>query len=174
MEKRLHTQEFIEEPWTMMEAEIRLAPPFMTRQGTPDIYVLLEQDGKPLTRFDVYSGNTYSPFSAAVIWKQWVVIGFSDFLHLFSLENNNLISRQLDSYFGSLYPTQEVLLVASGTELLCFDAQAKLRWQRQHLAVDGVVVQTIEGNTIFGQAEWDPPSGWHPFTLSLESGQDIT
>ncbi len=167
-------QEFIEEPWTMMGAVIRLAPPFMTRQGTPDIYVLLEQEGKPLTRFDVYAGDTYSPFSAAVIWKQWVVIGFSDLLHLFSLENNNLVSRQLASYFGSLYPTQDVVLVASGTELLCFDARAKLRWQRHQLAVDGVVVQTIEDNTIFGKAAWDPPGGWHPFTLSLESGQDIT
>jgi hypothetical protein len=66
------------------------------------------------------------------------------------------------------------LLVASGTELLCFDAQAKLRWQRQDLAVDGVVVQAVEDNKIFGKAEWDPPGGWHPFTLSLESGQDIT
>jgi hypothetical protein len=174
MEKILQMQNFIEEPWMALEVEIRLAPPFIRRRGTPDIYVLLEQDGKPLARFDVYSGDTPSPFSTAMIWKQWVVIGFSDFLHFFSLENKSIVSRQLDSYFGSLYSAQEVLLVASGTELLCFDAQAKLCWQRQHLAIDGVIVQAVENHKIFGKAERNPPGGWHPFTLSLESGRDIT
>src|SRR5579862_3148802 len=138
-EKTLRIQESLDETWITIDTEIRLAPPFVTRQGTPDIYVLLEQDGIPLSRFDVYSGEISSPFSQAEIWKQWIVIGFSNFLYFFSLEKKNIISHQLHSYFGSLYPTPEKLLVASGTELLCFDGQAHLCWQRQNLAIDGVV-----------------------------------
>ena len=157
----------------MLKAGVRLALPFISRQGTPELYVLLEQDGQPLARFDVYSGDIASPFSAAVIWKHWVVIGFSNFVHFFSLGNNNVLSHQLASYFGSLYPTQERLLIASGTELLCFDTLVDLCWQKQDFAIDGVIIHKVEDDKIFGEAEQDPPGGWHPFTLSLESGQDV-
>jgi hypothetical protein len=125
----------------------------------------LERDGEPFARFDVH-GAYHSSYSAAVFWKQWVVIGFSCYLYLFSLENDQIILRPLNHLFTFLYPTQDVLLVASEGKLLCVDAQGDLRW---HVALDYAIIDRIEENIIYGTDGWDE----RPFALSLDSGHTV-
>ena len=37
---------------------------------------------------------------------------------------------------------------------------------------DGVVFH-VEGNIVVGEAEIDPPGGWAPFRMALQSGEQL-
>lgn len=39
-----------------------------------------------------------------------------------------------------------------------------------NIAIDGVVVNSVEDGLILGEGDWDPPSGGKPFPVRLESG----
>lgn len=56
------------------------------------------------------------------------------------------------------------------SESLRFDGRGRLLWRRSELAVDGVIVRGVQDGLVFGDAEWDPPDGWEPFRLHLDSG----
>ncbi|GCE27586.1 hypothetical protein KDA_30700 [Dictyobacter alpinus] len=139
--------------------------------GTPSQYCLVEENGEPVMRIDVY-GDT-GGFADIQIWHNWLVIGFADMVHFVSLETRQYSSHALCGYFGHLYPLQGALLVASASDLLCFDAQARLQWITEDLGIDGVVISRVAGNIIYGEGEWDPPGGWRPFQLALHTGHIV-
>jgi len=122
-------------------------------------------------RLDVYGPDM--AFADAQIWNGWVVIGFADAIHFVSLATKQEHSVPLRGYFASLSPTDEVLLVASASDLLCFNREATLQWRTDDLGIDGVVIQSVDNAVIRGEGEWDPPGNWRPFTLSLQSGRTI-
>lgn len=159
----------IEAPWVHMRAIILGSIP--SGLGTPDGYCLVEEGGYPRMRIDIY-GQAMA-FADAQIWRTWVVIGFADAVHFVSLATYQPYSYPLHAYFGYLYLTAEDLLVASASELLCFDAHGGLRWKTEDLGIDGVVVTRIAHDTVYGEGEWDPPDGWQSFILSLRSGCSI-
>jgi hypothetical protein len=159
-------QRTIEEPWTTMEPIYLGAIPL--GHGTPDIYCLVERDGHPVMRLDVYGAS--SPSAEACVWKRWLVIGFANAVHLVALDTYQSYSYSLDWYFGHFYLTEDFLLVTSATAVLCIDKDARLQWTTDGLGIDGVIIRGIEQNIIQGEGEWDPPGGWKPFTLLLHSG----
>jgi hypothetical protein len=57
----------------------------------------------------------------------------------------------------------------------CCSAQApsKRLLEDRNARSDGVVVVAIDDNVVLGQGEWDPPGGWRPFQVSLESGETL-
>ena len=102
------------------------------------------------------------------------MIGLGRSVHLVPLSGElprtlSLGAGGLD-YFGHLCPHHDVLLVASGTRLFCLDTSGRLLWTSDDLGIDGVVVTRVDGDTIHGQGEWDPPGGWRPFALDLRTG----
>ena len=76
-------------------------------------------------------------------------------------------------YFGAFYAGPDYLLVASGDSLLRLGHDGRLLWAAHGLGLDGVIVGLVENGVIQGQGEWDPPGGWKPFALRLDSGQLI-
>lgn len=139
--------------------------------GTPDIYCSVEYNEQPFMLLNLYSGH--SPFCDAIIWQQWIVIGFDDAVYFVSLDRQIKHVYPLYWYFGHLYPTNDALLVASAADLHCFDTNAQQIWVAETVGIDGVVVHTIEGDIIEGEAQYDPPDGWQPFRLSLSTGEKI-
>ncbi|GHO55921.1 hypothetical protein [Ktedonobacter robiniae] len=159
----------IEEPWTAVEPISLGTVP--SGRGTPESYCLVEQQESQVMRFDVYGEDR--AFADAQIWKTWVVIGFADAVHFVALDTKQRYSYPLRGYFDHLYPTEAFLLVASASELLCFDPEIRLQWRAEDLGIDGVVIKSVENDMIRGEGEWDPPGGWRPFTVSLRSGRII-
>ncbi|MGH2638255.1 MAG: hypothetical protein ACRDF4_03065 [Rhabdochlamydiaceae bacterium] len=159
----------IEEPWTTLEPISLGAVP--SGHGTPERYCLVEYQECQVMRFDVYGQDM--AFADAQIWKMWVVIGFADAVHFVTFDTKQRHSSPLRGYFGHLYTTEEFLFVASASDLLCFDTEVRLQWRAQDLGIDGVVIKSVENDMVYGEGEWDPPSGWRPFTVSLRSGRII-
>ena len=148
-------------PWTAMEPiRVGVVP---TGRGTPDAYVTVELDGRPLARVDAYCGD-FNPFTQLVTWGPFVALGCGRRVHLVDPAARRVIDVACDGYFGHLYPLDEHLLVATASELICLGTDGDTRWRRDDLGIDGVIA---------GQGEWDPPGGWRPFRLGLADGHAL-
>jgi hypothetical protein len=79
----------------------------------------------------------------------------------------------LDDYFGHLYPLEHCLLVASSQRLFCVATDGIVKWSSRELGIDGVVVSRVWDAIIDGEGQWDPPGGWKPFRIRLDTGSRI-
>jgi hypothetical protein len=143
-------------------------------QGTPELFVLIEKAGAPYLRVDLYADSEQPRcFQEAIVWLSWIVIGFGSSVHFISLSDGATKTVELDDYFGHLYPEEDFLLIATGSSLIRFDHEAGIVWGNHNLGLDGVLVQDISDGLVSGEGEWDPPGGWKPFQVSLETGEKI-
>ena len=54
-------------------------------KGTPGVFVIAEENDKPVLRIDVYDvAPEQSPFAECIAWKHWIVIGIGHHLYLAS------------------------------------------------------------------------------------------
>ncbi len=161
----------IEEPWLSLS-------PLRVRVGDipeelkiPNAYVLVELDGEPVRRIDIYglSLDCY-PFEELIVWRDFIVLGFGGRVYLIAQDSKEFYIYLQDGYFGHLYPTENYLLVASAGDLSCIGPDGAVVWITEALGIDGVVVDEITTETIYGQGEWDPPGGWRPFRVDARTG----
>ena len=162
----------VESPWKDMEP-VRLGS-VPTGLGTPDRFVAVEGDERPLLRIDLYgSSDEAFAFEEVRVWSQFVAIGWGEQLYLVDPLTRRVLAIRLGSYFGHMYPAEKNLLVASAERLFLVAPNGAVLWQSGHLGVDGVVVNQVDGEIIKGEGEWDPPGGWLPFSVSLRNGQSV-
>jgi len=161
----------VDRPWADMEP-IRVGD-VPAGCGTPARYVTVEQDKRPLARIDVYRAKEAEafPFEDARVWGAYIVIGFGHRAFLVDIENRCASTFELGEYFGHAYSCDSCLLIASAERLFRVDPDGKLKWESDVLGIDGVVVEKVSDELIEGQGEWDPPGGWRPFRIELESGK---
>ena len=162
----------IDSPWLEMQS-VRIGDtPAGT--GTPDKYVLVTQRDGSLVRVDAFRSSDESfAFNDAVVWHHFLVIGWGHRVYLVHIESLAVITHTFDSYFGHLYTQNDFLLVASGEMLFRIAPDGSIVWKSNVLGIDGVIVYDVADGIINGSGEWDPPGGWQPFTLCLNSGRQI-
>lgn len=166
-------QQVIEPPWTELNPiRVGKIPPGL---GTPDVFVLVDTPDQTRLRIDVYADSSEESFAfqEAALWHTWVIIGFGHKLYLVPLDPSPLITINLDSYFGHLYLTDDLLLVATAQQLHCFNRDGTRKWSSPELGIDGVTVHHIGTDLIYGEGEWDPPGGWKPFQIRITSGEPV-
>jgi hypothetical protein len=161
----------IEEPWTTMEP-LRVGPRIPSGLGTPDAFITAEKDGRPHLRIDAYAEHA-GPFEELLVWREFVVLGWADVVHLVDLRSRNVCSVSCHLYFEQLYPCDKYLLIASASELVCLNEQAAEVWRRGDLGIDGVVIDRVDNGLIEGRGEWDPPGDWRPFRLVAATGRPV-
>jgi hypothetical protein len=141
-------------------------------RSTPDRFVVVESSEGPLLRVDLYgSGDECFAFEEVCLWSGFVVIGWGHRVYLVELRTRAVSSFDLGRYFGHLYPAAQYLLVASAECLFRIEPDGSLLWRTDVLGIDGVVVDQVADGVIRGQGEWDPPGGWRPFRVCLNTGQ---
>jgi len=112
-----------------------------------------------------------SPFKEAVIVDDLLAVGFEERFYLFNLKaNENVLSLEMNGYFGHLYFNADFLYVADASGLYCISKSGALYWENSMLGLDGVVVNEITDTKISGSGEWDPPGGWKDFFLDKRTG----
>ena len=115
-----------------------------------------------------------SSFKEALIVDTILAVGHEEHFYLFDLTTNtNILRLKMNGYFGHLYLNDNYFYVADAGGLYCIDKFGKTRWENSNLAIDGVIVNNITDNKIFGSGEWDPPGGWRDFTLDKHSGVSV-
>jgi len=162
-------RETLEAPWTGV-ASLRVGEPSQMT-GAPSAYVIVEREGEPLLRVDLYDrGGASKPFQEVAAWAELIVIGFAGHVHLVGPMRGTVKTLPLSGYFGHIYTTEEKLLIADAEQIHCFDQSGAVLWRSETVGIDGVVVHNVEDGIIAGEGEWDPPGGWRPFRLLLSSG----
>ena len=141
--------------------------------GTADLFVTIKDDGVPILRVDLYADQ--SPFvkQDSMIWGERGFVGFGNSVYIIDPKTRSGSALRLGSYFADFYATKEYLLVASGCGLLRFSPVGEVLWSASGLALDGVIVKHVTEDRITGEGEWNPPSGWKPFVLRLDSGEAV-
>jgi hypothetical protein len=142
-------------------------------RGSPDFYVVIQRQGEPFARVDVW-WTGHAPFTEAKVWKEFVLVGCGDYASLIEPQARTVRHYPCDGYFGKFYPLSDRLLIATCGSLICLNASGEILWKNKNLAIDGVIVDRIHDDIIEGQGEWDPPGGWRPFRLSLQRGEEVT
>jgi hypothetical protein len=142
-----------------------------------DAWIVVHDVDPPLL-IEIRDSDGITAFTDAILWSMWIFIGIGTEVYAICALDGRLTTLPLGqtgySYFAHFYPYDDFLLVASGVALLRFDRAARLVWQSPRLAVDGVLVERIEDGVIYGQGEQDPPDGWTPFMISLDTGDYLT
>jgi hypothetical protein len=156
-------------PWTTM-SPLRLGK-LPSGLGTADLFVTITDDDRPVLRVDLYAGESCAPFKDAIAWGQRVFVGYGDVLYVLDPQKPSSSLILLGSYFGAFYAAEDYLLVASGGGLLRVSSRGEVMWRATELGVDGVLVKVIDDSLVKGEGEWEPPGGWRPFILRLDSGE---
>ncbi len=143
--------------------------------ATADVFVLVEENERPKMRIDVYCdfGAELHTFSDLITWQNFIVIGIGHRLYLVNRETHKTQTHLLGNYFGHLYTHNDFLYVASAERLFCLNVNGSLNWVSEELGIDGVVITDIGDEFIDGEGEWDPPGGWKPFRLKVDSGMRV-
>jgi hypothetical protein len=163
---------------TLGERWVRVEPVRLGRVtvglGTPDQFITLDSVEVPLLRVDLYrpSDESFS-FEDALLWSHFLAIGWGHHVYLVNLRTRQVLTTQLGSYFSHLYPTSGCLLVASAERLLCIASDGTTLWHSSELVIDGVIVDRVDEGVVRGQGEWDPPGGWRPYSVSLQTGEAV-
>jgi len=159
----------IDSPWLEMPPTLIGGIP--AGLGTPNKYILLAEDDYPMLRVDAYQSSDASyPFHDALIWHGFLTVGWGDCAYLIDIDSGAFTKHALGHYFGHIYTNDEYLLIASGERLRRIRCDGSLQWTSDVLGIDGVVVRDVSQGIITGDGEWDPPGGWQPFCVYLDSG----
>jgi hypothetical protein len=160
------------EPWTRLEP-VRLGG-VPSGLGTPDRFVAVESDQGPVLRVDLFrAAEECFAFAEVCVWSGRVVIGWGERLYIVTPGSRAVSAIDLDGYFGHLYSEEGYLLVASAERLYRIAGDGSFAWRSAPVGVDGVLVDRVADGVICGHGEWDPPGGWVPFQLDLESGNPV-
>jgi len=148
---------------------IRVGKP-LNRQGSHDIHLIIETERTPVLRIDLYTDLECCAFQDAQIWRDLILIGYGESLHLVNPKSKTSKTIILEGYFGHIYLFDNFALIASALDLQKISPDGEVVWKSSPLGIDGVIVEGIQNDFIVGQGEWDPPGGWKPFRLNLNSG----
>lgn len=168
---RANLSNTIKAPWTAVEP-VRVGA---VSAATADRFVTVSKGDDPILRVDVFQGPDDScAFEQAVIWDEFLVIGFGSRAHLVHIKDHRIRTIPLEGYFGSVVPAGDHLLICSAERIYCLKQDGSLAWRSEPLGIDGVVIDGLAYGIIKGQGEWDPPGGWQPFQIELASGRRPT
>jgi hypothetical protein len=150
--------------------------------GMPDEFVVVDGADAPFMRIAVYRpADEYHLRTEALAWGGWIAVGFASRVVLISIDDRSQRTIALSDglppmfadYFCQLHACPGRLLVCSGRRLLRVDLDGSVAWTSNELGVDGVLVHSVVDGVVSGAGEWDPPGGWLPFAISLQSGTAV-
>jgi hypothetical protein len=167
----------ITEAWSEVDALCLGSAPRHTLQ-TADLFVNISEDEHTLLRADIYQSPQPEcfAFQDAIVWNNRIFVGYGECVYVIDPALRigwQIYLTGVAGYFGAFYSAPGYLLVASGDSLLRLTDDGRVLWAAHDLGLDGVIVDSVENGIICGQGEWDPPGGWKPFELHLDSGQLI-
>ncbi|WP_333849812.1 hypothetical protein [Leclercia sp.] len=155
--------------------------------GEKDRRLLISNDDEPILVLQLYvradedGWLISSPFAEFLLNESHVAIICGDHFHVFDMATNAFKSHPLGDYVGHIYSVPDIhsdrlhhrVLVATYCHVFLMDIAAGILWKSRQCAIDGVIITSIENDTVLGMGEWDPPGGWESFKLDLKTGMPI-
>ena len=136
--------------------------------GTGKTYYVYN-DEDPIALVEI---NSYGFFTDAIVFGDYVIIGnYYEGIYVISLSDYSVRNIKIKGYFGYFEIDKDVLYVLGCENIVAFDRDLEWLWESDYLAVDGVVCNGIEDNTMMISCEMDPPGGWIKRKISLTDGK---
>ncbi|WP_312925101.1 hypothetical protein [Atlantibacter hermannii] len=160
--------------------------PFGTN-GEKDRRLLISKNAEPILILQLYvradedGWLISSAFSEFLLNDSHMAIICGDHFHIIDLATHSFKSHPLGDYVGHIYSIPDVhsdrlydrVMVTTYCHVFLIDMAAGILWKSGQCAIDGVIITSIENDTVFGFGEWDPPGGWESFKLDLKTGVPI-
>lgn len=138
--------------------------------GTGKTYCIYSEDD-PVALVEI---NAYGCFTDAIIFNDHAIIGnYYEGIYAISLSDLNVRNIKIKGYFGYFEINKDVLYVLGCENIVAFNPDLEQLWESDDLAVDGVICEGIEDDTMMISCELDPPGGWIGRTISLIDGRVI-
>ena len=147
--------------------------------SNPQDFVLVSEGDAPFLRIAVYTPHDdYHLRCEADIWRDWVLVGFGRQVAIVPLAGGDVCGFSLSDpaldtlfdYFCRFYCDADHAFASSGRRVFRIGADGSLMWTSPEVGLDGVLVHDVSAGLVTGDGEWDPPGGWLPFTLALDTG----
>ena len=134
--------------------------------------IIKKEDNKNIEKiFEIRYEYSCSPFKEAIITDNILAVGHQDNFYIFDLtRQENILTLDLNGYFGHLYIHEDNFYVAHAYGIYCMDKNGNIKWNNNNLGIDGVLIFDFYSDIITGTGEWDPPGGWIDFILDKETG----
>lgn len=155
--------------------------------GEKDRQLLISKDAEPILILQLYVRTDEdgwlisSVFAEFLLNESHVAIICGDHFHVFDMTTHAFKSHPLGDYVGHIYSVADIhsdrlhnrVLVATYCHVFLMDIAAGILWKSGRCAIDGVIITSIENDTVLGLGEWDPPGGWESFKLDLKTGMPL-
>jgi len=152
--------------------------------GEKDRRLLISKDAEPILILQLYiradedGWLISSAFAEFLLNESHVAIICGDHFHVFDMATHAFKSHPLGDYVGHIYSVPDIhsdrllnrVLVATYCHVFLIDIAAGILWKSGQCAIDGVIITSVENDTVLGLGEWDPPGGWESFKLDLKTG----
>ncbi|MEI7921619.1 MAG: hypothetical protein WCJ40_06890 [Planctomycetota bacterium] len=146
-----------------------------------DYVTVLFQADQPILQVGAYLQHSreFDFTSWAELWHGWMVLGFGNSIAFVNLETHQTRLHDLADSFGSasyfmmIERSEDYLIGVTSCGLLRFHTNSDIIWAADDVGVDGVFIDKIERNTIFGAGKWSVLLGWDPFEMDLATGRLI-
>ena len=136
--------------------------------GTGRFYYIYRDD-KPYVKIEV---RLFDYFSETVFFLDYFVIGNNyEGVYVINMLDLKVIHKEISGYFGYFEIIDDSLYVLGCDSITAFDSCMNEKWISKDIAVDGVVLNAIEGDSIVVSCEMDPPGGWVNKRISLLDGK---
>ncbi|AOR65408.1 hypothetical protein [Pectobacterium wasabiae] len=114
-------------------------------------------------------------FRELLLNENKIALLYGQHVHLFDTVSYEVKSLYLHDYVGHLYPIPDIdsgvlsdtFLVTTFLYTFLIHVDSGIIWQSKQCAIDGVIIDEVQGNVIYGSG------GWEPFRLSLNTGHVI-
>ena len=180
---------YIEQPTLGDETEgisIIDVNPFGTN-GEKDRRLLIRKNAEPILILQLYVRADEdgclisSAFSEFLLNDSHIAIICGDHFYVIDITTHSFKSHSLGDYVAHIYSIPSVhsdrlhdqVVVTTYCHVFLIDIATDILWKSSQCAIDGVIITSIENDTVFGLGEWDPPGGWESFKLDLKTGIPI-
>lgn len=113
-------------------------------------------------------------FTDSYILGDYLLIGnYYEGVFAVNLIDFELKEIKVDGYFGYFVPGIECVYILGCENIISIGKDGNIIWISDNLAVDGIVLGRIEGNTMNVSCEMDPPGGWVDKKINLLTGKTV-
>lgn len=147
------------------------------------LWVGVLRDGKPLFSVKLYEPPMVEEWRDAFCLEDCVLLAGYRHVHVIDAYGPARLrcSVPLEGYFSGFIAPDDIdapadaftVLVKGCSGVMRLDSAGEMIWANQTLAIDGIVLHRLFDGCLLGDGEWDPPGGWVPFALDIESGRTL-
>ena len=129
------------------------------------------RDDKPYVIIEV---RLFDFFSDTVFFHDFFVIGNNyEGVYVINMLDLKVMHKEISGYFGHFEIIDDNLYVLGCNNITAFDSCMNEKWISEDIAVDGVLLNAIEGDFVVVSCEMDPPGGWVNKRIRLSDGKLI-